>query len=533
MKEERANVTEKQGKVVKAAGVMVLATLASRILGQLRESAIATWFGQNATTDIYKAAFKLPDLMFYLIAGGALSAAFIPVFTQYIKEEREDEAWVVFSTVATFLALAMAVFVAAGEIFARPLVALLAPGFSAEPWKLDATAHLTRIILPSQFCFMLGALLMATLYVRGKFLVPALGPIIYNLCILVLGALLHRRLGTAGLCWGVLLGAFTGNFLLQALFAARAGVRYRPMLRLRHPGVVKVGKLALPVILGLSLPQTFSFINTMFASLLAGGTITALDNANKLMQIPLGIFGQAISIAVFPAMSMLAARGEMDGFRRTFMQGTRAMWFITLPISLLMIVVAPEFVSLILGWGKFTAENTRITAIALGVYSAGLFAFSCQSILNRAFFALHDTLAPMIIGTLTTVIFVGLNFLLIRRFDYVGLAAAGSLAAVINMAWMLIALRRKVAYPARVLAGGVARITLAAAGAMAVGYGARWALARAIPAFDPHHAKLAAMVMIAVVMTAGGAAYLVLARLLHCEEMDYALGMLLRRRRVK
>lgn len=522
-------MTQTQGKVVKAAGVMIVATLASRVLGQLRETAIAAWFGQNAITDVYKAAFRLPDLMSLLVAGGVFSAAFVPVFTQYIKDDNEEDAWTVFSTVATFLTLVVTAFVILGEIYARPLVPLIAKGFAADPWKLDATAHLTRILLPAQLCFMLGALLMATLYVRGKFLVPALGPIIYNLAIIAMGWLLHRQLGIAGLCWGVLLGAFVGNFLLQAVAARAAGVRYRPMLRLRHPGVIKAGKLALPVICGLALPQAYPLINTWFASTLAVGVISALDNANKLMQIPLGIFGQAISIAVFPMMTLLVARGDIDGFRSAFLRGMRALWFLTLPISLLMIVTAPEIVSVLFQYHKFTAADTQITAIALGIYSTGLFAFACQSILNRAFYALHDTLSPVIIGTATTVVFVVLNVLMIKPWGYRGLAAAGSVAATIHLFWMVATLRRRVGLPLGSLVLGLAKMTAASLAAMLAGWGIKLALAVPVHAL-PLHAKLQALCLIALVMGAGGAVFLALARLLRCEEMDYVFRMLRRRR---
>ncbi len=337
------------GRVARYAGIMMAAILASRILGQLRDTLIAAWFGQNAQTDVYRAAFSIPDLLFFLIAGGALSSSFIPVFTEYITNGEDDKAWKVFSVVATFMTVVVTAFIIFGEIFARQLVPLIAPGFT--PDQLDQTAMLTRIVLPSQLCFFLGGLMMATLYVRGHYLVPALGPVVYNLFIILGGWLLRDVVGIAGLAWGALSGAFVGNMLLQFIYVRKIGIQFKPSLDIRHPGVRRVGRLVLPVILGLSLPQVCLLINRVFASLLEyQGAMSALDNANKQMQAPLGIFAQSIGVAIFPTLSAQVARGDMSAFRDTLLRGVKALWFLTIPLSLIMMVLAPEIVSILLGW---------------------------------------------------------------------------------------------------------------------------------------------------------------------------------------
>lgn len=519
-------MTQETHRVARAAVMMMAAIFISRVLGQLRDTAIAAWFGQNAYTDVYRAAFSIPDLLFFLIAGGALSSSFVPVFTEYLTRGEEEEAWKVFSVVATFMTLVVTGFVLIGEMFARQLVPLVAPGF--QPWQLDLTAALTRIVLPAQICFFLGGLMMATLYVRGHFLVPALGPIIYNLGIIVGGWLLGEHLGVAGLSWGALVGAIMGNLLLQMAFLRRVGVRYRFSLHLRHPGVVKVGKLVLPVILGLSLPQVFVLINRAFASLLPPGAVSALDNANKQMQAPLGIFAQAISIAVFPTLSAQAARGDMEAFRRTLLQGLRALWFLTVPISVLMMVLSTDIVSILLQYKKFTAYDTRITAEALVFYCIGLFAFSSQAILNRAFYAVQDTVTPVVIGTLTTLVFVPLNWCLMAPLAHKGLALAGSIAAILHVLWMLYALRRKVQIPVGQLGLPFARLILASGVSGAAGYALRISLAALLHGAGIHP-KLVSLLAIVLVLLAGGGVYLLIARLLHAEEMDYALKALRRR----
>lgn len=519
--------------IFKAAGVMVVAMLASRVLGQLRETAIAIWFGQNGTTDVYRAAFSVPDTLFFLLAGGALSSSFIPVFTEYFRKGKEEEAWHIFSVVATFLFITISILIILGEIFARDLVPVFTPGL--KPWQLDATAALTRIVLPAQLCFFLGGLIMATLYVRGKFLVPSLGPIIYNLGIILGGWFLHRRLGLAGLCWGALVGAVVGNFLIQVVYLKRLGVHFRPSLNLRHPGVVRMGKLVLPVLLGLSMPQVFALINKWFASYLADGTISALDNANKLMQAPLGIFAQAIAIAIFPAMSALAVRGEMAEYKRTFLQGLRALWFIMLPLSFAMMILAPDIVSVLFQYKKFTAANTHVTAVALVCYCIGLFAFSSQAILNRAFYAIQDTITPVIIGTVITILFICLNAIMMNRYDYVGLAVAGSLAAILHAVWMVAALRRKVGVPVAGLNLSFLKFIAAGIVSAAVGWLARDGIfnaahSPAVQAFGIHP-KFVSLASIAIVMTLSGAVYLLIAKLMGCEEISFVRRALLRRKK--
>lgn len=511
-------------RVARAAVVMMVAILTSRVLGQLRDTAIAAWFGQDAYTDVYRAAFSIPDLLFFLIAGGALSSSFVPVFTEYLTRGQEEEAWKVFSVVATLMTMVVTLLVVVGEVFARQLVPLIAPGFS--DWQLDMTAHLTRIVLPAQICFFLGGLMMATLYVRGHFLVPALGPIIYNLGIIAGGWLLGGRLGVEGLSWGALAGAIVGNLLLQMAFLRRVGVRYHFSLDFRHPGVVKVGKLVLPVILGLSLPQVFVLINRAFASLLPEGAVSALDNANRQMQAPLGIFAQAISIAVFPTLSAQAARGEMDSFRQTFLLALRALWFLTVPISVLMIVLSTDIVSILLQYRKFTSEDTRITAEALVFYCLGLFAFASQAILNRAFYAVQDTVTPVVIGTLTTAVFVPLNWILLEPLGHKGLALAGSVAAILHVLWMLYALRRKLSIPVGSLWSPFGKVVVASAVSGVVAYLLRNTLLLPLLQSWGWHPKLVSVVVIALVLVVGGGIYLAVARWLRAAEMEFALRML-------
>ncbi|MCX7043881.1 MAG: murein biosynthesis integral membrane protein MurJ [Candidatus Sumerlaeota bacterium] len=525
-------MTQVQHRVVRAAGLLMAANLVSRVLGQLRDTAIAAWFGQNAFTDVYCAAFQIPDLLFFLLAGGVFSSAFVPVITKYFSDGQDEEAWKVFSILATLLTIAIGALVVFGEVLARILTPLMAPGLS--DWKLDLTANLTRIILPGQVCFFLGGLFMAIYYVRGRFLIPAVAPIVYNLGIIIGGwlgvRLMGERQGVTGLAWGALAGAFIGNFVLPVIFLPGIGARFRVSLNLKHPGVRRVGMLALPVLLGLSLPQVYAIINKMFGSTLQEGVITALDRANRQMQAPLGIFAQSICIAVFPAMAAMAARGEREQLNRAFGQGLRALWFISLPLSLVMMILSTDIVTVLLQYRHFTAANTEMTAQALVFYCVGLFAFSSQSLLNRAFYAVQDTVTPVIIGTLTTVVFVALNFALIHPMAHRGLALAGSLASIVHTIWMLGVLKKKTGIAVSGLAAAFARTLLAALVAAGIGWliytGANaWLHSSTL---DP---RLASLCRIFAVCLASGGVYLAAAKALRIEEMDFTLQLVARRLR--
>ncbi|MCC6444474.1 MAG: murein biosynthesis integral membrane protein MurJ [Armatimonadetes bacterium] len=424
---------------------MIVAIFASRVLGWVRAAVIAHQFGANQLSDAYYAAFTVPDLLYFLLAGGALSSAFIPVFTSYLAKGEKEEAWHVFSSIATIMSAVLVVIILVAELFAPQLVRAIAPGFTAS--QTETTAFLSRIMLPAQLFFFLGGLLMGTLYAQQHFLTPALGPIIYN-CGIILGAVtLASALGVAGPAWGVLGGAFIGSFLLQLVVAWKKGMVFRPSFDVRHPGVVKVFKLMLPVILGLSLPQVDVIINRAFASLLVAGSVTWLDYANRLMQMPLGIFGQASSVALFPTLAEQAAKEMMDEFRTAMNLGIRVILFLTIPASALMMVLAVPFTQIAFQRGQFAASDTRQTAYALIFYSIGVFAHSGASLINRGFYALHDTVTPVVVGTVMTALFVGLNYLLIQpRFHLAhgGLALATSLVAVLNMLVMLVILRRRI-----------------------------------------------------------------------------------------
>lgn len=507
-----------QRRVANVAGIMTLGILASRVLGLVRESVIAHQFGQGLETDVYNAAFTIPDLMFFLIAGGALSGAFIPVFTDYIETNREKEAWRIFSVVASVMTIVTTLFIVFGEIFTAPLVAVTSGfinkpggifiphgmnGFSQfsfliqqglhymhvpadAPIKIAETITLTRIVLPAQICFFLGGLMMGSLQAKGKPLGQALGPVIYNLFIILGGIFLAPRYGMKGLCYGAVAGAIIGNLMLQWVLLIRIGGKFRRgdlfrylqhVVRPRgrnhsdrpgeatpqltpstwHHGVDKVWKLMLPVLLGLALPQVSTIIGKIFAGSLGDGPASAFVNANKLMQVPLGVFAQATAIALLPVMSGQAARMrqaqeqndpalarvELGRLRDSVNFGIRSILFLTIPSSVLMWVLALPFVQVVYQSGKFDLADAHNCAEVLRWFAIGIFAWSAHSIVTRGFYALHDSVTPIVIGTAVTLIFIPLNVPLCNLMQARGLALATSIAATIHMVSMLVMLRRR------------------------------------------------------------------------------------------
>jgi putative peptidoglycan lipid II flippase len=516
--------------VTKAAGIMMAAILLSRILGVVREMVIASKFGVGVEVDAYGIAFQLPDLLYFLLSSGALSAAFIPVFTEFMTRGEEKEAWRVFSIVGTFIFGVLVVLIVVCEVLAPHLLPLVAPGVLKNRELFDLSVLLTRVVLPAQMFFLIGGLVMATLYSRQHFVTPALGPIIYNVGIICGGLFLAGRLGIVGLGWGVLVGSFVGNFLLQIVVVRRFGASFRPSLYLRHPGVVKVGKLALPVMLGLSLPYVDVIINRAFASTLGEGAVAALNYANRLMQMPLGVFAQASAVALFPTLAAQAARKEMSELRAGLNFGIRGVFFLTVPSSVLMIVLATPIVRMLFQHGEFVPSDAPYVAYALIFYSLGLAAWAGQAVASRGFYALQESIVPVISGTIVTFIFIPLNWLLMKPLGHGGLALATSIAVALHLSIMLEILRRRLGG----LNGGLivhsfAKVTLAS---LAAG-GAAWYAFRIVGGHFDTALRSGATIGVFVAGGLGVLVYAGMVALLKVEEAAEVWGQIARRFRRK
>ena len=415
--------------------------LLSRVLGFVREWVVAHQVGSNAMTDAYYAAFTLPDFLNYLVAGASLSVTFIPVFTKYAAEGREDEGWHVFSTVMTFMGLLLVAFVLVGEVFAPQLAQLIAPGFPPE--EKARVIFLTRLMLPAQFCFYQGSILSAIQYAKGRFVIPSLAPVVYNIMIILGGVLLASRIGMTGFAVGVLAGAILGNFLLQVYGAVTVNARFQPNLDLLHPGFRLFVRLSVPIMLALSLAFTDDWIIRWFGSYLQPASITWLSYAKTLMRVPLGVVGQGVGVASFPFLAQLYSEGKFDELNRLLNSTLKGLIATLVPISALIIAQSAPVVYLVFSHTRMRPPDLDATAATLVFFTLGLFGWGAQYILARGFYATRNTWIPAVVGTVLTFANLPVYWLLVRRAQHLGLAMASSIGITVYTVVIFVLLSRR------------------------------------------------------------------------------------------
>jgi putative peptidoglycan lipid II flippase len=508
-------------RIAASAGIVMASILASRLLGFLREWAVAHQFGSSAITDAYYTAFTLPDFVNYLVAGASLSITFIPVFAKYLAEENEEEGWWVFSTVITSMVLLMLILVVVGELFAPQLLHLIAPGFGSA--EKAHTVFLTRLMMPAQIFFYLGSVLSAVQYAKGRFLIPSLAPVIYNLGIILGGFLLASSIGITGFSVGVLVGAFAGNFLLQIHGARRVGARFKPNLNLRHPGFKMFIKLAVPIMLALSVVFSDDWIIRWFGSYLAPASITWLSYAKFLMRVPLGVVGQAVGVASFPFLAQLYAEKKYDDLNRTFNSTLKGLLLLIVPISALSIALSRPLVYFVFSYTRLRPPDLNATAAALALFSIGMFAWGAQTILARGFYAGRDTLRPALIGTAVTILNLPVYWLLVKPMHYQGLALASSIGISAYAIVLFVLLVRRTANQG---AMGMVRFFLKVTAASAVGAGGAYAVVRWLEPRIHWQATAGAFLVLIVATPVGLALAALMAKLLRIREVnDYLRGV--------
>ncbi|MDR3675686.1 MAG: murein biosynthesis integral membrane protein MurJ [Acidobacteriota bacterium] len=508
-------------RIAQASGIVMATVLASRVLGFFRDWTLAHQIGANAITDTYVTAFTLPDFLNYLVAGASLSLTFIPVFTKFVAEKREDEGWHVFSTVVTVMGALVVAVVVAGEIFTPYLAKAIAPGFG--PTEKTRYIFLTRLMLPAQICFYLGSILSAVQYAKGQFLIPSLAPVIYNVGVILGGILLAPRIGITGFAVGVLGGAVAGNLLLQVYGAWRAGARFSPNVDVRHPGFWMFIKLTVPIMLALSLVFTDDWILRWFGSYLVPASITWLYNAKNLMRVPLGVVGQAVGVASFPFLSRLYSEGKLEELNRTLNSTMRALILLLMPISALTIAQSVPLVYLVYSHTSLRATDLQATAATLAVFSLGMFAWGAQNILARGFYVARDTITPAIVGTLLTVLNLPVYWLLVRHYQHLGLALASSIGIIAYTLLLFGLLNRRTNNQE---AAGMVWFFLKITTASAIAAGVCFKLTQALQTRIGWHTTLHALVVLVIVSSVGFVMIAVLAKLFRVREMDSYLAKL-------
>ena len=502
-------------QLARAATIVMLAFSVSKVLGLAREMIIGNQFGTTRELDAYLAAFRIPDLIFQLIAGGALGSAFIPTFTSYLAHGDEKEVWRLASSVLNIVAVVLTVCATLAAIFAPQLAAhVVVPGFTPEEQTL--TVHLMRLMLISPIIFGVSGIVMGILNSFQHFLLPALAPAIYNLSIIAGAAFLAPLVGIHGLALGVVAGSFL-HLLIQLPVLLRKGLAYEARLDITHPGVREVGWLMLPRMLGLATMQINFLVSTFLASGLAKGSLAALNYGWMLMLLPQGIFAMGIATAAFPTFAELAAREELAELRLTLSEALRLILYLTIPACVGLIVLREPLIELLLQRGRFDPSSTRAVAWALQFYALGLLAHSALEIVTRAFYSLHDTRTPVVIGAGTMILNIILSLLLIGPLLHGGLALANSVATIIETSVLLVILRGRLGgVDGRRLLRSVVKIGLSA---VAMGLAVWW--------FDGLAQNSHILVRGGGAIILGGAIYLAVSLLLGSEEVSALRGMLL------
>ncbi len=430
-------IINRKSSVLEATIVLAVASLVSRLFGLLRDRTLAAHFGAGDVLDAYFAAFKIPDLIFNLLILGALSSAFIPVFTEYIKKNGKDEAWSLVNSLVNFGIVVLTGILLLIAIFAPHLAKVVAPGF--EPDKQIMVANLMRIMLLSPLFFGLSNLAGGVLNSFRNFIVYAIAPIMYNLGIILGVIFLVPRFGYIGLAYGVVLGAFMHMFTqLPSVFSL--GYKYRMHINLRHPALRRIAILMIPRTLGVAAQQISILINTIIASTLAVGSIAVLNLADNLYSLPISIFGISFAIAVFPTLAERYTLKQISEFKQDFMQTLRQILYFIIPTMILYWLLRAQIVRLILGAGQFSWEDTRFTVSVLAFFTLGMIAHATIPLLARSFYALQDTKTPFITSLVALVVNVVSALILIKYLNVVGLALAVSISAILNagiLFWIL------------------------------------------------------------------------------------------------
>lgn len=429
--------------IAKSAVVIGFATLCSRILGFARDIVIARIFGVYIYAQAFVIAFRIPNLFRDFCAEGATNAAFVPVFSEYATKHSKEEFWEVANVVLNLLLIAVSAITVLGIIFAPLIVRLIAPGFMADPLKLEATIQLTRIIFPYILLASLYAYAMGILNSLKHFSVPAFAPCLLNISIIICAMIFGE--GITGLASGILIGGFL-QLIVQIPVLYRKGFHLKLFKRFKHPAAKTIGKLMIPRVFSSCIYQLNNFVDSIFGSLafiVGEGGVAVLYFAYRLIQFPVGIFSNSISQAILPSMSVKALEVDKIELKKTLSFGMRTSFFVMLPASFAFISLSLPIVRTIFEGGKFDAYSSLVTARVLLFYSIGLTFYSANKILQSCFFALKDTVTPTKISALNLGLNVLFNSILIFPLKIAGIALSSSLSGIISFVILFTLLKKR------------------------------------------------------------------------------------------
>ena len=446
--EQIENESADNRQIARAAGTIMVAFALSNLIGLVRQILINRAFGTESSIDAFYAASTYPTLIFNLVAGGALSSAFIPTFTGFLAKEDRSGAWKLASSIINIILLVLITLSVVSAILAPQIIRyLLAPDFPASEQALAAS--LLRILLISPAIFGVSGLIMGILNAHQRFLLPALAPSMYWIGMIFGLLFLVPSVGIYGLAWGAVLGAALHLAVQLPDLVRLPGGSLRPVLGLDDPAVREVGRLIAPRLFGVAIVQLNFVVNVIIASGLPVGSLAAIQNAWQVMTMPQVVIAQAIAIAALPTFSMQAARGATNEMRNSLAATLRGVLLLSLPASLGLILLRRPLIALLFQRGAFNAHSTELVAWALLWYAAGLIGHNVVEVLSRAFYALHDTKTPVFVGAAAMTLNVAFSFafsslfLQIGWLPHGGLALANSLATALEMTALFVLMRRR------------------------------------------------------------------------------------------
>ena len=434
--------SKKQSSVRSAATVLMSMVLVSRVLGLIRDRLLASRFDPDIL-GVYFAAFRIPNLVFELLVMGTLTAAFIPVFTKYITDNKEDDAWRISSTLIHACTILFALFSVPLLVYTDWVCRLIAPGFS--PSQITQMIGFTRFMIVFQvFPLLIGNFFTGILQSYNLFFAPAAAPVIYNIGIIVAIVTLTPFLGI----WAPVVGVGIGALLficIQIPSLIAVGYTHKPVLDLSHKGVREVGKLMIPRTVGLAVSQIDTTVDLILSTLLGARMVTIFQFAQHLQMLPVGLFGTSVAQAAFPLLSQASARNDKELFKKTLISGVNQMLFFIMPMSVFFIVFRIPIVRLVFGASRFDWAATVATGMTLSAFSISLFAQSISSLFTRAFFALYDSKTPVLIGVVTILLNATLSIFFVSYMKYPvwSLGLSTSIASILNTLLLYVLLSRK------------------------------------------------------------------------------------------
>ena len=528
-----------QARIIGIASIIWAASIfLSRIMGLVREQIIGRTLGASREADLYFASFTLPDFLNYLLAAGALSIVFIPIFLEYLERGDRDGGWEAFSVIANFSLVAGSIGIGLLMIFARPLAGLVAPGF-AEPAELDTLVRLIRIILPAQLFHVIGGLLSAALQAQDRHVLPAMAPLVYSAGIII-GGLIgahYPGIGADGFAWGVLAGSALGPFALPLYGCLKTGMRWYLLLSFWNRDLRRYLWLSFPIMIGFSIVVVDEWIVKSQASYLAAGALSYLQYGRTLMKVPIGVFGMAAGVAAYPTLSRLVATNRVAEAYGVVCSAVRLMLFVTFAAQVCMTLAGVEAVYLV--WGlfsnRFSVADAQATGTVLAFLCLGLGGWASQTVISRGFYALGSTWLPTVVGTLIAFLAVPFYVVLRQQWGAIGLAIASSVAIfiyVLLLGWLQYRRFEREAAARDTNLKAVpgmlgAALGLAVATGLAIGAGLylRYLLLQFLPGM-----QILAILLRATVLCAFGIAiYLIVARLLGVTELARLQRLLSRR----